>query len=236
MNGAQDLGGMMGFGPVRPEVDEPVFHAEWERRVFAITVAAGFTGRWNIDRARSARESLPPATYLASSYYEIWFEALKRLLVDEGMVGEDEIDGDRSSRPPRPGIHAVPAADVPAVLARGGPSERDVAAPARFGVGDGVRTRVMHPAHHTRLPRYLRGKRGVIVASHGAHVFPDANARGLGESPQWLYTVRFQASEVWGSDTTADTLCADCWESYLESDGPGPSPRGPASPDIGDAR
>lgn len=236
MNGAQDLGGMMGFGPVRPGVDEPVFHAEWERRAFAITVAAGFTGRWNIDRARSARESLPPATYLASSYYEIWFEALKRLLVDEGMVAEDEIDAGRMSRPPRSGIRAVPAAEVPAVLARGGPSERDNAVPARFSIGDTVRTRVMHPAHHTRLPRYLRGKRGVVVARHGAHVFPDTNARGLGESPRWLYTVRFQGSEVWGADTTADSVCADCWEPYLEIDGPEPSPRGPAASDTGAAR
>ncbi|MEN9317407.1 MAG: nitrile hydratase subunit beta [Pseudomonadota bacterium] len=218
MNGPQDLGGMMGFGPVLPEADEPVFHAEWERRAFAITVAAGFTGQWNIDRARAARESLPPARYLASSYYEIWFEALRNLLVEKGMIGEEELASGRVQLPPKPGIRAMPAAEVPTVLARGGPSERAAERPARFAVGDRVRARVMHPAHHTRLPRYLRGKRGVIESLHGAHVFPDAHARGLGEAPQWLYTVRFEASEVWGADTTADSLCADCWEPYLEVD------------------
>lgn len=216
MNGAQDLGGMMGFGPVRPEVDEPVFHAPWERRAFALTLAAGFTGQWNIDAARAARESMPPARYLASSYYEIWLDALERMLVDRGMVDADELSAGRSLRPAKPGIRAVPASAVPQVLVRGGPTERPAGSPARFGVGDAVRAQVMNPVHHTRLPRYLRGRRGVVERVHGVHVFPDASARGLGESPQWLYAVRFDAAEVWGPDTTAGTLCADLWESYLD--------------------
>jgi nitrile hydratase len=217
MNGAQDMGGAMGFGPVRPEADEPVFHAEWERRAFAITVAAGFTGQWNIDMVRSARESLPPAQYLASSYYEIWFEGLKRLLVDRGMVSGDELRDGRALGPSKPGVRALSAADAPAALARGGPSERPAVAPARFAVGDAVRTFEMNPSHHTRLPRYARGKRGTVVALHGAHVFPDTNARGLGEHPQWLYTVRFDAREIWGPDTTASSVCVDCWEPYLDA-------------------
>lgn len=215
MNGAQDLGGMMGFGRVEPEAQEPAFHWPWERRVFALTLAAGFTGRWNIDMARSARESLPPARYLASSYYEIWLAGLERLLVDRGMVSAQEIAARRSLGPERADLRAVNAADVPATLARGGPSEREAGAPARFAVGDAVRTLQMNPVHHTRLPRYARGKVGRVIALRGVHVFPDTNARDLGEQPQWLYTVRFEARELWGADTTASSVCADCWEPYL---------------------
>jgi nitrile hydratase beta subunit len=215
MNGAQDLGGMMGFGPVEPEAHEPAFHAPWERRVFALTLAAGFTGQWNIDMARSARESLPPAKYLSSSYYEIWLEGLERLLVDRGMLTAQEVAAGRSLAPARTDLRAVAADMVPATLARGGPSERAAGAPARFTVGDAVRTLEMNPVHHTRLPRYVRGKVGRIVALRGAHVFPDTNARGLGEQPQWLYTVRFDAHELWGPDTTASSVCTDCWEPYL---------------------
>ena len=215
MNGAQDLGGTSGFGPVVPETDEPAFHAQWERRAFALTLAMGFTGQWNIDMARSARESLPPAQYLASSYYEIWFEGLKRLMLARALVGEDEIASGHSLRAPRADIVALRADAVAAALARGGPSLRDTQGAPRFAVGDTVRTREMNPAHHTRLPRYARDKRGRVVAVHGAHVFPDNSARGLGEDPQWLYTVRFDAQELWGEDTTASSVCVDCWEPYL---------------------
>lgn len=216
MNGAQDLGGMMGFGAVIAEADEPPFHAPWEARVFALTLAAGFAGRWNIDASRSARESLPPAQYLSSSYYEIWFEGLKRLLIDRGLVTAQEIERGIAQHPPKPDARALAAADVAAVLAHGGPSERPTNLAARFAPGDLVRTRVMHPQHHTRLPRYLRGKYGTVTRLHGAHVFPDTNARYLGEQPQWLYTVRFDAAELWGTDTTANAVYADCWEPYLE--------------------
>ena len=217
MNGAQDLGGMMGFGPVVPEANEPVFHAQWERRAFALTMAVGFTGQWNIDMSRSARESLPPAQYLSSSYYEIWFEGLKRLLVDRALVSADELAAARPLGPARPEVRVLAADKVAEALARGGPSERAAPAPARFAQGDAVRTLEMNPVHHTRLPRYVRGKAGRIVALHGAHVFPDTNAHGLGEQPQWLYTVRFEARELWGADTTAASVFVNCWEPYLES-------------------
>lgn len=206
----------MGFGPVVPEPDESVFHAAWEKRAFALTLAAGFLGRWNIDMARSARESLPPARYLAASYYEIWALALERLLVDRGMVGADEIVAGRSLREPLAGVNAVAANAVAAVLARGGPTERPPPAPARLTVGARVRARNIHPAGHVRLPRYVRGKLGEVVAVHGAHVFPDTHARGEGEQPQWLYTVAFDGAELWGPDTTAGSVRVDCWESYLE--------------------
>ncbi|MBP8305853.1 MAG: nitrile hydratase subunit beta [Burkholderiaceae bacterium] len=215
MNGAQDLGGMMGFGPVQPEAHEPVFHADWERRAFAITLASGFCGQWNIDMARSARESLSPAQYLASSYYEIWFEGLRRLLVARGMVGADELESGHALRASEPGISAVPRERVAAVLARGGPTERAAIAPARFALGQSVRTRNLNPSGHVRLPRYARDKVGTVVALHGSHVFPDTNARGEGESPQWLYTVAFSGQTLWGEHSTADSVRVDCWEPYL---------------------
>ncbi|GGK23475.1 nitrile hydratase subunit beta [Salinarimonas ramus] len=217
MNGAQDLGGMHGFGPVVPEPEtEPNFHAPWERRAFGVTLAMGATGSWTLDASRHARESLPPAEYLASSYYEIWTKGLERLVLAAGLVGADELAAGRSLRPGARLSRMLSAEAVPAALARGGPTERETSAPPRFAVGDRVRTIVTNPAGHTRLPRYARGKTGTIEIAHGAHVFPDTNAHGGGEAPQHLYTVRFTGSELWGegADPTL-SVSIDAWERYL---------------------
>ncbi len=217
MNGVHDMGGMQGFGPVFPEADEPTFHHDWERRVLGMTLAMASTGQWNIDQSRNARESLPPAQYLASSYYEIWFRGLIKLLLERRLVSREELrDGRRRGSPPA-SLPVLKAERVTATLMRGGTTRRSITVPARFAVGDAVRTRNINPPTHTRLPRYCRGKAGTIVAIHGAHVFPDANARGIGEQPQWLYTVRFAAGELWGGDTTARAVHVDCWESHLEA-------------------
>ena len=217
MNGGQDLGGMMGFGPIQIEQDEPWFHAEWERRAFGLTLAMGATGSWNIDMSRHARESLPPAEYLTSSYYELWTKGVEKLVVAAGLVSTEELTRGRSLAEPGPLKRVLKAEDVPAVLARGGPAERPIEQPARFAVGDRVRTRNMHPQGHTRLPRYARGRIGVVALVHGAHVFPDTNARGDGERPQWLYTVCFPGRELWGEEADATLIVSiDAWESYLE--------------------
>jgi len=220
MNGGQDLGGMHGFGPVRPEPGEPVFHADWERRTFALTVAAGATGAWNIDESRHARESLPPADYLRASYYEIWFLALCSLLKSRGLIGSDELADGRLRHPPRAVPAPLRAAEVDLKLARGWPADRPApdAAPPRYAAGDRVRTRVGAPATHTRLPRYAVGRAGVIERCVGRHVFPDSNASGRGEDPQWMYSVRFDARTLWGADTTAASVTMSCWEPYLERD------------------
>lgn len=216
MNGAADLGGMMGFGPVVREADEPNFHHEWERRAFALTLAMGATGSWTLDASRFARESLPPAEYLSSSYYAIWTKGLLKLILERGLLLPEELESGRAAAA-KPVPKVLKAADVAAVLARGAPTERQAGGPARFKVGDKVRARNMHPVTHTRLPRYLRGHAGTIVGVHGAHVFPDTNAHGGGENPQWLYAVRFSARELWGGDRpAADSVTANCWESYLE--------------------
>ncbi len=217
MNGAQDLGGQMGFGPVRPETDEPIFHAEWEKRVLAINVAAGAMGAWTIDGIRAARESLPPARYLSSSYYEIWLAGLNRMLVEKGFVTPEELEQGRPLAPAKTPKRVLKGEEVPTVLRRGFPYEREAPAPARFAIGDAVRTITMHPQHHTRLPRYARGKQGVIERITGCHVFPDTGAQDLPETAQWLYTVVFTGPELWGRDADpTSTVSIEAWESYLE--------------------
>lgn len=217
MNGPQDLGGQMGFGPVAPEKDEPIFHAAWERRVLALTLAMGATREWNLDMLRHARESLPPAQYLSSSYYEIWLAGLRKLIVARGLVTADELASGKMTTPPKKVAGKLLAENVAVTLAKGGPTTRPATAPPRYKQGDKVRTKNIHPVTHTRLPRYLRGHVGEIVHLHGAHVFPDTNAHGKGEAPQPLYTVRFQARDIWGEARhPRDTISADLWESYLD--------------------
>jgi nitrile hydratase beta subunit len=203
VNGAHDMGGAHGFGPVVAEADEPAFHADWERRVFALTIALGASGEWNIDSSRFAREDRPPAEYLGKSYYELWLAGLERLLAERGVL----------ERPP---ARVLGAGDVEATLARGGPASRPAPREARFAIGDRVRTRNTHPRGHTRLPRYARGRIGTVELIHGAHVFPDRNAHLEGEDPQWLYTVRFSARELWGTDA-AESVSIDAFEPYLEA-------------------
>jgi nitrile hydratase len=217
VNGAQDLGGMMGFGRVDTTPDGTVFHADWERRAFGISLAMGATGVWNLDTARFARESLHPAEYLGSSYYAIWLKGLERLVVDHALVSPEELTRGRALTAPAARPPMLKSHQVPALLARGTPFERAAREPARFAVGDRVATRNMHPSGHTRLPRYVRGRRGAIELRHGVFAFPDSNAHGSGESPQWLYTVRFSARELWGDDADPTVVVSiAAWEGYLE--------------------
>ena len=215
MNGAHDLGGAMGHGPIHPEPDEPVFHGEWEARMYALAVAAGELGAWTLDEDRHACENRPPPDYLRMSYYEIWHAAVSKLLAEKGLATPQEIAAGRSFvAHPKP-ARILRQGDIPSVVLARASYARQPGKPAAFALGVKVRTRHLHPPGHTRLPRYLRGKQGEIAAVHGAHVFPDANAHGKGENPQWLYTVRFTAQEVWGSDAR-DLIHADLWEPYLD--------------------
>jgi nitrile hydratase len=224
MNGAHDLGGMHGFGPVEPEPDEPVFHAPWERRVFALNMAMGFHGRWNLDMSRHAREQMPPAEYLATSYYEHWLFGLERLLVEHGFVTAAELAA-RQTRgsaggpvPPAPlaGTTLRPA-DVERRLRNRRAARVDQPVPTRFHAGDAVRARNLHPVGHTRLPRYVRGRQGVIDRDHGVFVFPDTHAAGQGKAPQHVYSVAFAARELWGLDAPPrDRVHVDLWDDYLE--------------------
>ena len=182
----------------------------------AITLAMGATGSWNIDMSRAARETL--ADYRDLSYYEIWIHGLQKLLEQRGLVDAEEVAQSKLIHAPRSVPRVLLADNVVAALAAGSPTTRSVDTAARFTVGQRVRTRSDLVTHHTRLPGYVRGKQGVIERVHGAHVFADANSQGLGESPQWLYTVVFEGRELWGSQDSAQQqqLSVDAWESYLE--------------------
>ncbi|OJF92001.1 nitrile hydratase subunit beta [Rhizobium sp. 58] len=217
MNGPHDLGGQHGLGPVAPETDEPLFHAEWEKRALGITLSCGAFGAWTIDESRHARENVAPATYLSASYYEIWIRALETLLARHGFVSAAERETgqwlEQGAAPKR----VLKAEMVPAVLAAGGPCDRPLAAPAAFRVGERVRTKNFTPQTHTRLPRYARARIGTVEAVQGSFVFPDDNAHGKGENPQWLYTVVFDAAEIWGEGADPSlTVSIDAWESYLD--------------------
>jgi nitrile hydratase subunit beta len=216
MDGAHDMGGVPWSGPVAPEPNEPMFHAEWERRAFAITLAMGMPGGWNIDMSRFARENRPPEEYLSKSYYQIWLAGLERLMLERGLIAKDEIEAAKPLHPTKPVARTLTPDDVIAVLHRGGPTEREAKSPALFAVGDRVRTRMIHPQTHTRLPRYVRGRVGTVELLHGVHVFPDSNSLGQ-ENPQWLYTVTFDGRELWGAEGDAAVKTSvDAWESYLE--------------------
>ncbi len=217
MNGAQDMGGVHGFGPVEPEPNEPPFHGDWEKRVLALTLAMGPAGGWNIDMSRSARESIPPGDYLSKSYYEIWLAGLEKLMAARDLVLPEEVDAGHLLYPPKAVPRTLAASDVEKVLRRGGPTERPASTPARFETGDRVRAKNIHPQTHTRLPRYVRGHAGTIEAVRGCHVFPDTNATGAGENPQWLYTVTFVGTELWGADCDPTIkVSVDAWEPYLD--------------------
>jgi len=202
-----DLGGQDVREPILQEPEGEYFHAPWEARVMAMVVAMGPTGMSNIDLNRSVRETLPD--YRDLTYYQIWFAALEKLAARHGISSD-------SPPPPKQVLHA---GDVMARIMRGFPASRPATQAARFAVGDRVRTVAVQPDHHTRLPAYARGKTGVIERVHGVHVFPDTNARGLGESPQWLYTVAFEAKELWGDAAGAprSVVSVDAFEPYLES-------------------
>jgi nitrile hydratase subunit beta len=210
-----DLGGTSGDGRIVPEPEGELFHAAWEPKALALTLAMGATGAWNLDMGRSARETLPD--YAALSYYAIWVKALERLMLERELIRDDEVAAGRMLHPPRELPRVLHAADVETALRKGSPTERKPGAAARFAVGEHVRMRRDAVSHHTRLPGYARGKLGRIEHIRGVHVFADAHAQGLGEQPQWLYTVVFDGHELWGEDAArSHTVAIDAWEPYLE--------------------
>lgn len=221
MNGVHDMGGMQCFGPVQPEKDEPIFHAEWEKASLALTLAMGGTGLWNIDEGRSARESLPPAQYINSSYYQIWLAALENMMVERGLISKEELKLGQMQQAPKSIPKVLKADQVSLALAKGTPSHRQLNTPAKFQLGQKVRAINFQPQGHTRLPRYVRGKVGTIVMLHDAHVLPDVHSRGndaAHDLGQYLYTVAFDAQELWGEFADArDRMSVDAWESYLEA-------------------
>jgi nitrile hydratase len=217
MNGVHDMGGMHGMGPVQTEKNEPVFHASWEGRVFALRRAMGAWRKWNIDATRHEVELVPPAEYLSLSYYARQFVAFLEMLAKSGLATRAEVESGTAAQDQPRATPALTVDKANALVAKGVPTSRDVSVAARFQVGQRVRTRNMHPVGHTRLPRYARGKTGTIDRDHGVFVFPDTNAHFLGEKPQHVYSVRFAARELWGEQAAAhDSVYIDMWDDYLE--------------------
>ncbi len=194
MNGIHDMGGMHGFGAVERRRDEVLFPEAWQGRVCALAGYAMGAGLANIDAFRHAIERMPADRYLADGYYGRWLYALETL-VRERLEGE--------SVPERP-EHV-------------GSVAREVDREPRLAVGDAVRTWNRHPEGHTRLPGYARNRRGTVADVHPACVYPDTNADGRGESPEYLYTVGFESRELWGEEAEAGaTVYIDLFEPYLE--------------------
>lgn len=221
MNSVHDMGGMDGFGPVVRETNEPVFHADWERRLFALVNLAMRAAEINIDEFRHAIERIPPGRYLASSYYERWLAALETLLVERGVITRDELIAKLDD------AAEVVGAEIATAVRTEGPDpikEKPGAKSPRasFAKGDRVRARNINPSGHTRIPRYVRGKRGVIARDWGVYVFPDTNAHHAGTKPQHCYSIEFEARELWGKSADSrernlrERVLIDLWEDYLE--------------------
>ncbi|MEH6830718.1 nitrile hydratase subunit beta [Sulfitobacter sp.] len=223
MSRVHDMGGRFGDGPVIPEDESVVFHADWHPRALAIVLASGSLGKWNIDVSRHARECLSPKDYTAFSYYEKWMGGLAALLVDTGVLTREELAGQTDDQISELATKKLTADQVAGVLARGGPAERESNVTPLFEIGDSVQTRriaenVLVSGGHTRLPTYAAGATGRIMRYHGTHVLPDSNAHGLGEAPEPLYAVVFPASELWQHpEHPRDEVVLDLWQSYLEA-------------------
>ena len=221
MNGGHDLGGMDGLGPIQAEAEteEPVFHYEWEKTAFALTLATGSLGQWNIDTSRFARERQHPVAYLSNTYYQNWLAGLETLLLEAGMVTAEELRTCVAAQPAPADLRkkVLTPAKVAETLGRGGPASHPVDTVPEFAIGQRVRVINAHPTGHTRAPRYVRGHVGEVVLQHGGHIFADANAAGDRRGAH-LYSVRFLARELWGATAAArDSVIVDLWEPHLET-------------------
>ncbi len=216
MNGVHDMGGMHGMGPVEIEKDEPVFHAEWEKRVFALRLASAFHGKWNGNMNRYAVEQMPPAAYLATTYYEHVLFGLEKLLVEQKLVTALELESGRAAgKASVAGVLEVSGVDM--LLRNRIRARLDDKVPPKFKAGDRVLARNIHPAGHTRLPRYARGRRGMIDRDYGVFIFPDTSAMNRDPKPQHLYGVRFTARELWGTSVSArDSVYLNLWDDHLD--------------------
>jgi nitrile hydratase subunit beta len=226
MNGVHDLGGKHGFGPVEREAHEPYFHADWEKAVMVMNLVGMVKRIYNIDEFRHAIERMGQAEYLSTSYYEHWLASVSTLLVEKGVIGREELEArtkEFEENPQKPLLDRKDPELLERMMraVRKGMAEQSAPDPApRFHPGDAVVTRNWHPPGHTRLPGYARGRRGRIHAFHGVYILPDAHAHGRGRCPEPLYSVGFEAGELWGETAEPrQRVYIDLWESYLKPEG-----------------
>jgi nitrile hydratase len=151
------------------------------------------------------------------SYYERWLHMLTSQMVTHGFVSKEEIDSGQAAPGSTKAKPAFTLATSARWLNRGIASSQDPTVRPSFTLQQRVRARNINPAGHTRLPRYVRGKTGVIVRDHGVYLFPDSNAHFQGEKRQHVYSVRFAAVELWGEAASPrDSVHLDLWDDYLE--------------------
>ena len=216
MNSVHDMGGMHGMGPIEHEKNEPVFHAPWEGRVYAMNRSLGAFRKWNINEWRSHIERISPSDYLRMSYYEKWLAAMEVRVVQYGFVTKEELAAGKAA-PGSPKATPAFTTAMASIDNRDIPSAKEPSIRPLFQVGQRVRARNINPTGHTRLPRYARGKTGEILRDHGVYQFPDTSAQGLGDKRQHVYSVRFTARELWGDAASPrDFVQIDLWDDYLE--------------------
>jgi nitrile hydratase beta subunit len=218
VKGGHDLGGQSGMGLINPEpeLQEPVFHADWERRVFALTLATGMLGKWNIDESRHARERQDPLAYVQNSYYENWLEGMEKLLLEKGLVDAEELILAANISSQTTESLSAPNPEVAQKILRSGvPSTMETDSEALFCIGDSVLVKASETAGHTRAPKYTQGVIGTVAAQLGCHSFPDSNAQGFHEGKH-LYRVIFSGSDLWGSHSVGAEVLVDLWEPYLD--------------------
>ena len=219
MSKVHDMGGRPDIRRLDIMLSDLKFKEDWEKDVFAITLALGFSGLWNLDRSRYARESLEPTDYLQFTYFEKWLAGLINLLGENGIIKDGKESGNNFKKS---SFRVLEAKNVKKLLHMGGPTKRDSTIEKKFNLGENVSVRSSNSntrveKGHTRLPDYVKGKIGKVIAHHGSHVLPDANAHFLGESPEALYSVEFKSQDLWDKfEHVEDTVVVDLWESYLE--------------------
>ncbi len=218
MNSAHDLGGMHGFGNIDRSQRENFTH-QWEEKVFGLTLACGLLGQWNLDESRYARERMEAGEYLRSGYYEHWLHGLERLLVEKRLVTVDELESGRSEQ--KSGLSPVAADKIPGILKSGAPVQMRPQSMPLFQTGQLVRVRNFHPKTHTRAPRYVRSRSGRVSAHYGAYIFPDLHSARGEKRPAHLYSVRFEAGELWGEQDAEgrSAVYVDLFEPYLQAAG-----------------
>jgi nitrile hydratase beta subunit len=218
MASIHDLGGQPGYGRVTVIPDEPPFNEEWERRAFALALLSMRVSGRNLDTFRHTLDSLDRQQYFDEGYYGRWLNAAERMLLDSAIIAPDAVEA-RARKLQGEDIEEPDAPDPakPDYAPTGPGSLREVDDEPKFSVGDRVRTQQERPARHTRLPRYVRGRTGVVQRVGPGHLLPDTHAHFEGENPQWVYNVRFDSQELWGPDTESFDLSIDLYESYLEA-------------------
>ena len=211
MNGIHDMGGMQGLGEIAYKEGEPGFHEPWEIRLFALVQATQLGG------LRPYIENIPAADYLRMNYYERWYTALVERAIERGVLTRSEVESGRAGPVSAKAAPALTPSDARELLFKTPKTEQDIELAARFHVGDRVRGRNIHPTTHTRMPRYTRGKTGVVERDRGIFDLPDSEQLSLESQPQHVYLIRYTARELWGEEASAhDSLYIDMWEDYLE--------------------